>query len=368
MNSSYVFHGGHAKWCSSSLCIRPQEQYLSRMVALMDMFYSKGEDIEHEAWRLWDERYNITKLSDRPWVDIGWLQRRRSNMERWQYYCTSWQKKIRAEGRLLASQINSLLEATSAFLCPDIYQLEPWVKDVMAEALSQESEHIRWLCSRWDQDCWTQQLDHHEARDNYRTWIAHFSGKAQSQGLPTSRDEEPEALLNEFPCDFGDQEFAKKFMWIGGYQAPSQVDKHGWTALMHACDFLVYWTKAFETCRGLIAQMQPEELDLAAVGRNMVGYTALHLICQNSDRTKRKAELAEIMLRRGAKVDPRTEASGSTPFHFAVGTGIVDVVKVLVLHRCDVDAETIERQGKPRRNAADMCWSSSGSMHEYLRS
>ena len=123
---------------------------------------------------------------------------------------------------------------------------------------------------------------------------------------------------------------------------------------MHACNFLVYWTKAVETVRGLIDLMSPQELDLAAVGGNMVGYTALHLICQNSDRRRLKAELAAIMLRRGAKVDPRTELSGSTPFLFAVGTGLVDVVEVLVEHRCNLTAETTARDGKPRRNAADV--------------
>ena len=120
--------------------------------------------------------------------------------------------------------------------------------------------------TRWDEACWAGQLDHLEARENYRTWIAHFSGRAAEEGLPTGKDEEPEALLNEFPRDFGEQDFANKFMWLGGYQAPSQVDKHGWTALMHAANFLVYWTRAVETCRGLIDLMSQEELNLAAVG------------------------------------------------------------------------------------------------------
>ena len=98
----------------------------------------------------------------------------------------------------------------------------------------------------------------------------------------------------------------------------------------------------------------------------MRGYTALHLICQNSDRRKcAKAELAAIMLRRRAKVDPQTD-NGATPFLFAVGTGLVDVAKVLVSHGCDVEAETTASQGKPRRNAGDLCWSSSRSMYECL--
>ena len=208
-------------------------------------------------------------------------------------------------------------------------------------------------------------LDHLEADTNYRTWLAYFSGKALSQGLPTGKDEEPEALLKEFDSDFCDRDYAQRFLWLGGYQRAGQVDKHGWTALMHAANFLVYWTRAVETCRGLIDLMSQEELNLAAVGGTMRGYTALHLICQNSDRRKLKSDLASIMLRRGAKVDPKTP-NGSTPFLFAVGTGMVDVVEVLVEHWCDVDAETTGSENKPRRNAGDMCWSSSGSIHEYL--
>ena len=262
------------------MCFRPQEMYLKRMAVLMEQFYSKGDDIEEEAWRLWQERYTSSKQSDRIWFDIGWLQHRRSNLERWQHYCRMWQQQIRAEGRQLALQVRSLLHATSNFLCSDFYQLEPWVKDVMEEALSQESEELEMKYARWDQDSWAGSLKHLEARENYRIWIAHFSGRAASKGLPTGRDVEPEALLNEFPRDFGEREFAKKFMWLGGYQAPSQVDKHGWTALMHACNFLVYWTKAFETCKGLIDMMefsrivaieltfQPDNLTRATMHRN----------------------------------------------------------------------------------------------------
>ena len=139
---------------------------------------------------------------------------------------------------------------------------------------------------------------------------------------------------------------------------------------MHAANFLVYWSRAVEVCRGLIMMMTGDDMGLQAVAGKMVGYTALHLICQNSDRRFKKAELAELMLRRRAKVDPRT-VHGHTPFLFAVGTGLVDVAKVLVGYGCDVYAETSMSQGKPRRNAADMCMNvardatSSGSMKEY---
>ena len=177
-----------------------------------------------------------------------------------------WQKKIREEGKLLTMNVQTLLDGVSEFLCPDFYQLPAWVEDVMREAQSQEREELRTKYMRWDEDCMAGKLDHLEADTNYRTWLAYFSGKALSQGLPTGKDEEPEALLNEFPSEFGDEEYANKFLWLGGYKAPSQVDKHGWTALMHACNFLVYWTKAVETCRGLIALMSTEQLNLAAVG------------------------------------------------------------------------------------------------------
>ena len=61
---------------------------------------------------------------------------------------------------------------------------------------------------------------------------------------------------------------------------------------MNAANFLVYWTRAVETCRGLIDMMSEDELNLETVDGPMRGYTALHFICQNSDRRKMKAELA----------------------------------------------------------------------------
>ena len=136
----------------------------------------------------------------------------------------------------------------------------------------------------------------------------------------------------------------------------SQVDKDGWTALMHAANFLVYWSHAVPTVRGLIEKMSAADVNLAATGGRCIGYTALHLVCQNSDRMKKKAELTELLLRRGAKVDARTP-TGSTPFLFAAGTGVVDVAQVLVsIGDCDIRAETSGQPGKPRRNAAGMCW------------
>ena len=139
---------------------------------------------------------------------------------------------------------------------------------------------------------------------------------------------------------------------------------------MHAANFLVYWSRAVDVCRGIIMMMSADDMGLQAVAGKMKGYTALHLICQNSDRLFKKTELAELMLMRRAKVDPRP-VHVHTPFLFAVGTGMVYVAKVLVNHGCDVTAETLVFEGKPRRNAADTCMnvagqaSSSGSMKEY---
>ena len=79
-----------------------------------------------------------------------------------------------------------------------------------------------------------------------------------------------------------------------------------------------------------------------------------------------KAGLAELLLRRGAKVDAKAP-NGNTPFLFAVDTGLVDVARNLVEEgSCDVHATTFEQEGKPKRNAADMCWSSSGNMKRYI--
>ena len=51
------------------------------------------------------------------------------------------------------------------------------------------------------------------------------------------------------------------------------------------------------------------------------------------------------MLRRGAKVDPRTP-NGNTPFLFAVGTALVDVAMVLATHGCDINAATYGGRGQ----------------------
>jgi ankyrin repeat protein len=74
------------------------------------------------------------------------------------------------------------------------------------------------------------------------------------------------------------------------------------------------------------------------------GYSCLHFACDGSDKDFMHDVLVRALLRKSADLEAK-DASDNTPFLTASGTGVADVVKVLINARADVTAKNKKRKG-----------------------
>ena len=118
--------------------------------------------------------------------------------------------------------------------------------------------------------------------------------------------------------------------------------------------------QAHKIARGLITYMDPTWLGAKMVGGRMRGYTALMCCANGSDRALKRRELVAELIEARAKVDARDE-KGRTAFLHAVGTGIVDVARLLIVMGANPDAKSDDG-----RNAGDRCRGSSNLMRRFL--
>ena len=88
----------------------------------------------------------------------------------------------------------------------------------------------------------------------------------------------------------------------------------------------------------LVEQTPPHVINAHTTGSQPSGYTCLHFACDGSDKKFARARLVEALLERGATVESRDD-KGNTAFLLASGTGVTDVVQVLVHAKADVNVK-----------------------------
>ena len=159
------------------------------------------------------------------------------------------------------------------------------------------------------------------------------------------------------PRDIDDK--ADAFLRLIGMRTANMADNEGATALHHAISYMVFWSEAFWIALGLLEKMTPFWRRANIVSGRMAGYSVLHCCANGSDRLLRRAEMCQILLDYNADIDAR-DCQGRTPFHLAVGTGVVDCARVL--RNNGADHEAVSDDG---RNAADRCKGSSEQMRKF---
>ena len=78
-------------------------------------------------------------------------------------------------------------------------------------------------------------------------------------------------------------------------------------------------------------------MNSGTVGTQPAGYTCLHFACDGSDKGFKRKDIVEKLLEKKAELEAR-DAKGNTPLLTAAGTGVSDVMRLLVRQRADVNA------------------------------
>ena len=81
----------------------------------------------------------------------------------------------------------------------------------------------------------------------------------------------------------------------------------------------------------------------ATVGGRPVGYTAMHMVCNGVDSVATRQGVLEVLLQRRASLESRT-LDGATALIKASAVGAINLVRVLLAARADVEAENARRQ------------------------
>ena len=201
----------------------------------------------------------------------------------------------------------------------------------------------------------------HSALEAYLEFFLKGTGRTPADGPLGAWSREPPLQPEQGYWD--DSKWARHFLSIGGFE-PSQKgsetrDRDMWLPLHHAIQTTVYWSQGIRVCRGLINMMSSERLGAKTLGGRPVGYTALHLACNGSDRLFKRYIIVEMLLKRKADVNAR-DNNERTPLHLAAGTGVMEPAKLLVAAKADIHAR--DCFGK---NALDKSYGSSGTMTKY---
>ena len=133
-------------------------------------------------------------------------------------------------------------------------------------------------------------------------------------------------------------------MELGGFTDVGELDTNGWSALHHACDASSYSYRALQAALELADITPIECMNSHTTGSQPRGYTALHFACDGSDKTFSRAELACALINKRADLEARAD-SGNTAFLLAGGSGVTDIVNVLIEARADVTAENDRKMG-----------------------
>ena len=194
------------------------------------------------------------------------------------------------------------------------------------------------------------------ARKLLMNFFLHGSGRTSKDGLFGAGQRDP--VVTDEQEGWQDEQWAEFFLALAGFEASPKgaaaecID--GWLALHHAIDSTVFWSQGIKVVRGLIEMMPVERLRAKTLGGHARGYTAMHLAASGSDKNRQRWEIVELLLQKRVEANAKTP-TGNTPLLLAAGTGVIDVMKVLVSGRADLNA--VDNEGK---SALDKALRSSG--------
>ena len=141
----------------------------------------------------------------------------------------------------------------------------------------------------------------------------------------------PSAAVEESPLrpeeEAGTCAWVGWWLRLGKFPTPDSVDSKGWLPLHHAVDATTYSQRAMRVALRLVCVTT--DVNLVTTSGRPTGYTPLHMACFGSDREFRRTTLVAALLKRRADIEKR-DASGNTPLLKAAGTGVTDVVKLLI--------------------------------------
>ena len=200
------------------------------------------------------------------------------------------------------------------------------------------------------------------AHEKYMNFFLKGTGRTAADGALGSSSPEPE--VTDVQEKWLDEQWAMHWLALGGFEpskeGAAQFDNQGWLPLHHAIQATQHWTYAHNVCRGLIQMMHPNLLQARTRGGRPSGYTCLHLASNNSDRIFEKKFLVQKLLSHNVDINATDTDKGRTALHLAAGTGQVDVARVLVEARADINI--LDAYGK---NPLDEAIGSSSTMKKH---
>ena len=143
----------------------------------------------------------------------------------------------------------------------------------------------------------------------------------------------PSAAVEERPLEPAEEAEDGTFEWVawwlqlGRFCGPDSVDSRGWLPLHHAADATTYSKRAMRVALRLVRVTT--NVNLATESGRPAGYTPLHMACFGSDREFARIALVAALVEKRANIEAR-DASGNTPLLKAAGTGVTDVVELLI--------------------------------------
>ena len=127
----------------------------------------------------------------------------------------------------------------------DALPVADWVWKVLEEAQlhAKAEDGQSALYRRYEHDLAQGQVDLDRADEHYCAWVEKHWGKPAAEGYPTGKGDEPEAVLEEVRSWCGTDDLAAHaWMDKAAYVAAWQVDPENRTALMHACNTMVFFS------------------------------------------------------------------------------------------------------------------------------
>ena len=115
------------------------------------------------------------------------------------------------------------------------------------------------------------------------------------------------------------------------------VDSAGWSALHHAIDSSSWTARAQKAAECLAKRTPIDILNTKTSGSQPCGYSCLHFACDGSDRDFLRRDLAQKLIEAKAELESR-DSKGNTPLLLASGTGVSDLVKLLIASNAHVGA------------------------------
>ena len=292
--------------------------------------------------------------------DAQWISRRRALMGMlmncWATYRESMhrlEKELVHGFQVIRDQVSSKDAWDKIEIDQTILDTEALLTRDLAEAASQEAAMA--ASQGYDADrSW-------HARDRYLAHFNRWAGRELHDGPPSAKCRQPPVDPNW--STWNDLQRVQYWLQLGGYTELEQLDGLGWTPFHHAVEALVFWDRAYNVCAGCINRMSIHWLRAKTHSGQPKMRTALHMLANNSDRALRKAFLVRLLCQRMRELQPESfdcdllDDQGRTPLHLAVGTGQLDVAKVLVSFGASPYA-----QSSDGRDMIQRCTGSSGSM------